>query len=157
MNTEENVGTSVAEETKPVKKVVAKKKVKKAAKKVAKKTAPAKRKEYTLKEPVEIKAGSVAEAVKLFKQSKERRATLKVNGKVFAATLRNSWSISKNLLGLGPDGLVMVIDGEGYYVYPKAKFTEVFGAIMKSATWKEKGVYSQSGLPAWHDEFFTAK
>jgi hypothetical protein len=167
MNTEETTGTSASEvetKTAPAKKVAKKKVAKKAVKKVAPKKAAkkaakksAERKEYTLKEPQVIKATSVAEAVKLFKQSKLKRAVLSVNGKKYAATLRSSWAISKNLLATGADGLIMVIDGEGYYVYPKAKFTEAFGKFMKSNTWKEKGVYSMSGLPQWHDEFFTAK
>lgn len=142
--------------TTPAKKVAKKKAAPKkaAAKKVAKKAPAKKTAQVVSKEP--LKASSIAEAVKVIKKSEQKLGTIKINGKTYSFTHRTSWCISKNLLANGKDGLIMVIKEEGHYIYPANKYKELFGKIMKSKTWSEIGNYSQSTLPQWHAEYFTA-
>lgn len=154
MNIEENVAPSLGDApAKSAKKVAAPKK-NKAAKKTAKKAKKVVAKVAAVKEV--LKAANMAEAIKVIKKSGQKLGVISVGGKKYSFTHRTTWAISKNLLKNGEAGLIMIIKEEGHYVYPAKAYKELFGKIMKSGTWAEIGSYSQSTLPQWHEEYFTA-
>lgn len=164
MNTENGTSPAVnsTESTAqvPAKKAVAKKApVKKAPvkKAPAKKAAPAKKLVAQAPAVEVLKAPNMAEAIKAINKAERRRGVIMVGGKKYAYTRRSTWAISKNLVSASEAGLIMVVEEEGYYVYPKAKFAELFSKIFKSETYKNIGIYSQSTLPQWHNDYFTAK
>jgi hypothetical protein len=148
---EESAVASQGEVTAPAKKkAVAPKK--KAAKKAAKKVVA--KKEAVVKEV--LKASNMSEAIKVIKKSGQKLGVISVGGKKYSFTHRTTWAISKNLIKSGEAGLIMIIKEEGHYVYPAKAYKELFSKIMKSGTWAEIGSYSQSTLPQWHEEYFTA-
>jgi hypothetical protein len=153
MTTENSTAAAtLGEVAAPAKKVAAKKKSapkKKAApaKKVVAKVAP---------EKEVLRASSIAEAIKTIKKAGQKLGVIIVGGKKYSFTLRTTWAISKNLIKNGEAGLIMIVKEEGHYVYPAKAYKELFSKIMKSSTWAEIGSYSQSTLPQWHAEYFTA-
>jgi hypothetical protein len=131
---------------------------KKAAKKVAPKKAAKKVVAKAEKAEVEpIKAESISEAIGKARKAGLKRGMFHIKGKKYSFSIRKTWAIVKTLLDAAIDGHVMYIEDEGFYVYPKNKFKEVFENIFKSGTWKSIGIYSQSTLPQWHNDFFTKK
>lgn len=156
-NSNESATPAVAAAVAPAKKAAAPAK-KSAKKSPAKKAAPKKTALKAVEKKVEVlKASSMAEAIKAINKAERRRGLINVGGKTYSYTRRATWAISKNLIAAAVAGLIMVVEDEGFYVYPKAKFTELFGSIFKSKTYKEIGIYSQSTLPQWHEDFFIAK
>lgn len=155
MYTENATATQGNEVSAPAKTAVPKKAAKKVAKKTAKKAAV----KVAKKEVEPIKATSIEAAIKEARKQGLKRGVVSVNGKKYAITIRSTWAITKNLINDGNEGagLIMFIEEEGFYVYPKAKFNELFGKIYKSGTWKKIGIYSQSTLPQWHADYFTKK
>lgn len=107
-------------------------------------------------ELVEIKASSVAEAVKQATKEGIKKAKVIVKGKEYGLRNSSGWAVVKSILELGKDGFIMVINGQGFYCYPKADYKQLFGKIFASTTYKNIGIYSQSNLPKWHEEYFTA-
>jgi len=141
---ESNVEAPAKKSTKKaVKKAAPKKATKKAA---AKKEAP--------KGPVEISASSVKEGIKEFNKQGAKKGILKVNGKRYAVTIRNTWGITKTVLDMAKDGLVMAIKGKGHYLYPSKDFKDLFGKMTKTEAWKDSGSYAMSVLPVSHEEYF---
>lgn len=159
MQVENNEATTV-EATEEAPKVKAAPKKKAAAKKEVKKAAPkkaAKVVKMKAEKPVPdiLRANNMKDAIKLLKSGELKRGIISVGGMKYAFSVRTTWAINKSLIEKSDKGLIMIIEDEGHYVYPKAKFTELFGAIFKSSTYKTVGTYSQSVLPQWHSDYFT--
>jgi hypothetical protein len=131
-----------------------KKSAPKKAAKVAKKAATPKK--VVAVGPAEIKAGSIAEAVKQARKDGIKKAIVHVKGKVYGLRSSTGWAVVRSIVELGKDGFIMDVQGIGYYVYNKADHKELFGKIFSSGTYKNIGIYSQSTLPKWHEEHFTA-
>jgi Tfp pilus assembly protein PilP len=158
---DEEVATTAAAETPAESKLKpAKKAVKKSApkKKAVKKTAAKKVKVVKVKAIDEIlKASSLAEIASVMKKAERKRAIVSVNGKQYTVRSGATWCLNKSLVEKAKDGTIVIIDGKGQYVYPKAEFKSLFEGIFASTTWADLGSYSQSVLPSWHEDYFTKK
>jgi hypothetical protein len=123
---------------------------KKAAKAVKKAAAP-----KVKKEVVPFKGTSLAAVVKEFVKSGEKKGTLVVNGKTFAINSSGSWAVRRTSIEAGKDGIIMYFPSEkGFFLYPRKDFNDLFGAIFKSSTYKNIGIYSQSSMPKGHEESY---
>lgn len=158
MTTEDNGTFTPAEQT-PVEKKASKKPAKKTAKKQAPKKTQPKKSALKVAAPKNevLKASNMAEAIRMINKGEQRRGLVSVSGKKWSFSKRSTWAINKNLIDTAEAGLIMIVEEEGHYVYPKKNFAELFGKIFKSKTYKEVGTYSQSTLPQWHEDYFTVK
>jgi hypothetical protein len=126
---------------------------KKAAKKAAKKSAtPAAKREP--KGLQELKATSIAEAVKLAKKDGLKKAIVTIKGKTYGLRLATGWAVVKSIVDISKDGMIMATNA-GVYVYPKSDFKKLFGKIFASGTYEAIGIYAQSTVAASHDEYLT--
>jgi hypothetical protein len=129
-----------------------------ATKKAAKKPAAPKKekaaKPRASKELVEIKATSIADAVKQAKKEGLKKAVVDIKGKKYGLRNAGGWAVVKSIVDISKDGMIMATDS-GVYVYPKADFKTLFAKIFSSGTYKAIGIYAQSTVAASHDEYLS--
>jgi hypothetical protein len=158
--TEPKQTSSTKTKTKKVMETKTKKSAKKAApKKAAKKVAPKKgavKKVVAASTLAELKCNSFLEAVKQARKEGLKKARVIIKGKEYGLRSSSGWAVVRSIVELGKDGFIMDVQGVGFYVYNKADHKELFGKIFASGTYKNIGIYSQSTLPKWHEEYFTA-
>ncbi len=103
-----------------------------------------------------IKADSIVAGVKEFIKTGMRKAILKIGSKTIAVKSGMNWSLTKQFIDDGKDGVILVVEGHnGFYHYPTTEHKTVFGNIFKSDTWKTRGSYGQSTFSASHDKYWT--
>lgn len=96
----------------------------------------------------EVKFDSIEDAVK----STESCIAV-IKGKKWIVSVKGSWAIQQSIMDKCEEGLLLVIRGAGYYVYPKSMWNE-FESIFKSSTYTNGKPYSQSVLPKKFDKYF---
>jgi len=71
----------------------------------------------------------------------------------WVVAVQAGWGLKRSLMDQCEAGLILVIKGQGYYVYDKKMWKE-FDGIFVSKSYSEGGAYVQSKLPAKFDKYF---